>query len=131
SLTGPHAPGDWAVRLDHLLDAAFGAEPDDAGERRTLARLRQAVAAFADGADEAGFEAPVEHALLRDQLLAELHEADARAPFLSGGVCFGRMVPMRLIPFRVICLLGLDDGAFPARETRDPLNRIQQALDTP
>ncbi len=131
ALTGPHAPGEWAMRLDHLLDAAFGAEPDDAGDRRTLERLRQAVAAFADGASDADFNAPVEHALLRDQLLADLHAADARAPFLSGGVCFGRMVPMRLIPFRVICLLGLDDGAFPARETRDPLNRIQQALDTP
>ena len=43
-------------------------------------------------------------------------QADARAPFLSGGICFGRMVPMRLIPFRVTCLLGLDEDAFPARD---------------
>ncbi|WP_242111662.1 exodeoxyribonuclease V subunit gamma [Luteimonas aquatica] len=140
ALTGPHSPREWAARLDRLLDGVFGADdapPEAAGDRRSLDRLRQAVAAFAAGAEEAEFAAPVAHALLRDRLLADLGAADARAPFLSGGVCFGRMVPMRLIPFRVICLLGLDDGdgasggTFPARETRDPLNRIQQALETP
>jgi exodeoxyribonuclease V gamma subunit len=41
------------------------------------------------------------------------------------------MVPMRLIPFRVTCLLGMDAEAFPAREGRDPLNRIANALGTP
>jgi exodeoxyribonuclease V gamma subunit len=40
------------------------------------------------------------------------------------------MVPMRLIPFRVTCLLGMDADAFPAREGRDPLNRIANALGT-
>ena len=53
-------------------------------------------------------------------------QADARAPFLSGGVCFGRMVPMRLIPFRVVCLLGMDEDAFPARDGARSVNRIAQ-----
>ena len=65
-----------------------------------------------------------------EQLQAELSAADARAPFLSGGICFGRMVPMRLIPFQVTCLLGLDEASFPARDVRDPLNRVVRALDT-
>src|SRR5690606_19928283 len=33
--------------------------------------------------------------------------------FLSGGVTFCAMMPMRSIPFRVVALLGMDEGAFP------------------
>src|SRR5690606_35103955 len=95
-----------------------------------LQRLRKAIAAFAEGAREAGFDMPVEHAIVLEQLRAELTSSDARAPFLSGGVCFGRMVPMRLIPFQVVCVLGLEEAAFPGRDARDPLNRIAAALDT-
>lgn len=130
TLAGPHPPQEWATRLEQLLLALFGEEPRDARDLRTLARLRSAIATFAEGAADAGFVLPVEHAVVRDQLLADLRAGDARAPFLSGGICFGRMVQMRLIPFQVICLLGMDDGAFPGSDARDPLNRIVQSLAT-
>ena len=130
-LQGPHSPREWSSQLAGLIAAMFAAEPRDAMERAVLERLQQAVAAFADSAVLAGFEQPVEHSVVLDHFQAELGSSDARAPFLSGGVCFGRMVPMRLIPFRVICLLGMEEAAFPARDGRDPVNRINQALDGP
>ena len=128
-LAAPQAPVQWQRTLNALLDRAFAPERDSS-DAAVLKRLRQAIADFATSAQVAGFDAPIEHAIVLDQLRAELSSADARAPFLSGGVCFGRMVPMRLIPFRVVCLLGLDEDAFPARDPRDPLNRIAAALDT-
>src|SRR5690606_3170499 len=36
--------------------------------------------------------------------------------FFSGGVTFCGMRPMRSVPFRVICVLGMNDLAFPRRE---------------
>ncbi|MGY0398801.1 MAG: exodeoxyribonuclease V subunit gamma [Ostreibacterium sp.] len=42
-------------------------------------------------------------------------------PFLSGGISFCAMVPMRSIPAKMICLLGLDQ-AFPAVIAKDPLD---------
>ncbi|HEY0506217.1 MAG TPA: exodeoxyribonuclease V subunit gamma, partial [Lysobacter sp.] len=128
-LAGPHPPATWARELEQLLDAAFDTErdsPDDAA----LKRLRECIAGFAAGAKLADYAAPVEHDVLLEHLRGELTHSDARAPFLSGGVCFGLMVPMRLIPFRVVCLLGMDEGAFPARDGRDPLNRLTRQLDT-
>ena len=130
ALTGPHTPLEWAARLEDVVSALFGEQPAEPREQQALGRLRDAIAAFADGAADAGFALPVAHAVVRDQLLASLRQADAGAPFLSGGICFGRMVPMRLIPFQVICLLGMDDGAFPGSDARDPLNRIVQGLGT-
>jgi exodeoxyribonuclease V gamma subunit len=128
-LAGPHPPASWARELERLLDAAF--EPEhDSPDAAALKRLRESIAGFAAGARLADYSAPVEHAVVLEHLRGELTQGDARAPFLSGGVCFGLMVPMRLIPFRVVCLLGMDEAAFPKRDARDPLNRIVRALDT-
>jgi exodeoxyribonuclease V gamma subunit len=128
-LAGPHPPQVWARELEQRLDAAFAVERDSL-DAAVLKRLRECIASFAAGAQLAGFDAPVAHAVVLDHVRGELGRGDARAPFLSGGVCFGLMVPMRLIPFRVVCLLGMDEAAFPARDGRDPLNRIVRELDT-
>src|SRR5690606_15919739 len=50
---------------------------------------------------------------------------------LTGGVSIGRMVPMRLLPFRVICVLGMNDGEFPRRDPAAGLNRLTAELGTP
>ena len=39
--------------------------------------------------------------------------------FMTGGVTFCAMLPMRSIPFRVVALIGMNDGAFP-RQSRPP-----------
>jgi exodeoxyribonuclease V gamma subunit len=47
-------------------------------------------------------------------LLAErLRGRPTRANFRTGNLTISSMVPMRSVPHRVICLLGLDDGRFP------------------
>jgi exodeoxyribonuclease V gamma subunit len=33
--------------------------------------------------------------------------------FMGGGVQFATLMPMRAIPFKVVCLLGMNDGAYP------------------
>ncbi|HZH42617.1 MAG TPA: exodeoxyribonuclease V subunit gamma [Lysobacter sp.] len=128
-LAGAHPPARWGEKLDALLSRLFAVERDGV-EARVLERIRAAVGSFAQSALDAGFDAPVPHAVVLAQLRRALAEVDARAPFLSGGVCFGRMVPMRLIPFRVICLLGMDEAAFPARDPHDELNRLTLERDT-
>jgi exodeoxyribonuclease V gamma subunit len=40
------------------------------------------------------------------------------------------MVPMRLLPFRAICLLGMNDGDFPRRDPAAGLNRLTAELGT-
>ncbi|HVQ33879.1 MAG TPA: exodeoxyribonuclease V subunit gamma [Lysobacter sp.] len=128
-LAGPQPPATWASTLQRLIDDAF-APARDGADAAIVRRLRDAIGRFASGAANADYDAPVEHAVVLEHLRTELGTADARAPFLSGGVCFGRMVPMRLIPFRVTCLLGMEADAFPATERRDPINRIANALGT-
>lgn len=121
-------PEAWRDRLLGLLDALLPRPPSTASTQRALDRLRQMIDAFAADAARAGFDAPVPAEAVRAHFAAALGEADTRAPLLTGGISIGRMVPMRLLPFRVICLLGMDDGDFPRRDPAAGLNRLTAEL---
>ncbi|KAF1694157.1 exodeoxyribonuclease V subunit gamma [Pseudoxanthomonas koreensis] len=121
-------PAHWRDRLLHLLDALLPRAPSNPATQRALDRLRSLVDAFAATAARAGYEAPVPAEAVRAHFADALAEADPRAPLLTGGVSVGRMVPMRLLPFRVVCVLGMNDGEFPRRDPAAGLNRLTAAL---
>ncbi|MCY7312113.1 MAG: exodeoxyribonuclease V subunit gamma [Pseudoxanthomonas sp.] len=123
-------PGQWRERLFGLLDALLPRPPQDPRTQRALDRLRRLVDDFARDAARAGFDAPVPAEVVRAHFSGALAEADTRAPLLTGGISFGRMVPMRLLPFRVICMLGLNDGDYPRRDPGAGLNQLTAELGT-
>ena len=102
---------DWALDLQGLIDNLF--DEREAGD--TLLLLSQACAALARQAADAGIARPLELALVRQQLGTALEAGGGASGFLTGAVTFCTMVPMRSLPFRQVCLLGLDDGALPRR----------------
>ena len=58
---------------------------------------------------------PEVRALLADRLRGR----PTRANFRTGHLTICTLVPMRSVPHRVVCLLGLDDGVFPRKAPRD------------
>ena len=50
---------------------------------------------------------------VRALLAGQLAGRPTRANFRTGTLTVCTMVPMRSVPHRVVCLLGLDDGVFP------------------
>jgi exodeoxyribonuclease V gamma subunit len=124
------SPAQWQQQLLRALDELLSTRPREFADQRTLERLRDAIEEFRAQADAAKFDAPVPPEIVRAYFKARLSAADTRAPFLSGGITFCRMVPMRLIPFRVICLLGMNDGDAPRRDPAGALNRLAAALGT-
>jgi exodeoxyribonuclease V gamma subunit len=101
----------WADDLQVLLDALF--DEREAGD--TLLLLSQACASLRDQGQAADMDRPIDLELVHQQLSAALQQGGGASGFLTGAVTFCTMVPMRSLPFRVVCLLGLDDGAFPRR----------------
>ena len=55
---------------------------------------------------------------IRAMLSAHLAGRPTRANFRTGTLTVCTMVPMRSVPHRVVCLVGLDDGVFPRLERR-------------
>ncbi|MCP5351829.1 MAG: exodeoxyribonuclease V subunit gamma [Chromatiales bacterium] len=131
ALAVPATPGEWLKRLPRLLDDFFAFTPDEDDAEQ---RLRAAFGDWAgqletgglliDGQDHdpTGLSFGVVHAHL-GTLIGEL-TADHR--FLNGAVTFCNMLPMRSIPFRVVCLLGMNDTDYPRRQPQLGFDRIAQ-----
>lgn len=112
----PATPADWAQRIRALLADLVQTRDDD--DRQTLAALDQALAAWIDACDDAGFDAPVPVEVAADAWLGTLEMPSLRRRFRAGGVTFCTLMPMRAIPFEVVCLLGMNEGDYPRRAPR-------------
>jgi exodeoxyribonuclease V gamma subunit len=105
---------EWADALAHAADSLAVAAARDAWQRAELQRILDDVVAEATGS-----EAPLGVAEMRDLLADRLRGRPTRANFRTGHLTVCTLVPMRSVPHRVVCLLGLDDGVFPRRSPRD------------
>ncbi|MBC7357077.1 MAG: exodeoxyribonuclease V subunit gamma [Desulfacinum sp.] len=100
----------WQELLNRLLDDFFFPEGD---WEESLRSFRRALDRFRSFADLAHMTEPLSIQVVRAHLSALLEAAPSIRRFLSGGVTFCNLVPMRTIPFRVVCLLGMNDTDFP------------------
>jgi exodeoxyribonuclease V gamma subunit len=66
-------------------------------------------------ASTAGFADAVPLAVAREAWLSGVDEPGLNRRFRAGGVTFCTLLPMRAIPFEVLCLLGMNDGDYPRR----------------
>jgi exodeoxyribonuclease V gamma subunit len=116
SLQGTNTIAGWTGALSDAVDALAATSDRDAWQRYELrALLADVVAEAGPAADTAELQLADLRALLRQRLAGR----PTRANFRTGHLTVCTLVPMRSVPHRVVCLLGLDDGAFPRRTSRD------------
>jgi exodeoxyribonuclease V gamma subunit len=101
---------EWAAAFQSLLDSFF--EISDA-EAQELQVLTACFEKLARAARRAGIDQPLELAVVQEQLGRGLSEDYFGAGYLTGGITFCALKPMRSIPAKVICLLGMNDRSFP------------------
>lgn len=120
----PRTPAQWQGLLNTVLDRLL---PDDEGDRdEQCARdaVRTALAALAENARAGGFAQTLDWMSVRAFVREQLNTGSGGQRFLAGGVNVCGMVPLRNVPFRVICVLGMDAQAFPRRDPADALSRL-------
>ncbi|MEN8139696.1 MAG: exodeoxyribonuclease V subunit gamma [Thermodesulfobacteriota bacterium] len=109
-MSGSHPLAQWQEIMAELLNTFFyGGEPfaDHVLALDTL--IREPVAAGGS---------PLSLALVRAWLAERFAASRHALGFMAGGVTCSAMLPLRSIPFRLICLLGMNDGAFPRQDQR-------------
>jgi exodeoxyribonuclease V gamma subunit len=109
-------PAQWAERGRALLAAMF--RPRDDNDRNALSALDQALTDWVRACGEAGFTESVPLAVARSAWLEALKTPRLEQRFRAGGVTFCTLMPMRAIPFKAVCLLGMNDGDYPRRSPR-------------
>jgi exodeoxyribonuclease V gamma subunit len=112
-LDGNLRPLEWGVRARAMLARFFRATGDE--DRVMLNQLEEALQCWLEICENALFDEPVPLGVMREAWLGELDQPALTHQFVSGGVTFCTLMPMRAVPFRVVCLLGMNDGDFPRR----------------
>ena len=116
---------EWPEALAEITARFFTAEtPEEAADLRfvqTVIDELRAIAKIADGGQTVGFRA------MRHFLAQLLDDGEQRGSFFTGGVTFCALKPMRSIPARVICLIGMDDEAFPRRTSAPGFDLMARA----
>jgi exodeoxyribonuclease V gamma subunit len=123
-LAQSRSPAEWGVQARALLAAFFKAGEE--GDRLTLAQLDDALNHWLETCEGAGYDEAVPLAVLREAWLGLLDEPTLNHQFVSGGVTFCTLMPMRAVPFRVVCLLGMNDGDFPRRAPKADFDLLAQ-----
>ncbi|MDD0838176.1 exodeoxyribonuclease V subunit gamma [Curvibacter sp. HBC61] len=111
TLSQPHTPSEWVRVLGELVARFF--EGADEAEARQVQALLEPLQTWLQHCQAAGLDSPLPLEVVSDHWLGQLQEGGLQQRFLGGGVQFGTLMPMRSIPFRVVCLLGLNDGDYP------------------
>ena len=125
ALRGPSTVNGWAAAIAAAADALTATSDRDAWQRRELrGMLAEIVTEAGAAATTTRIALPEVRALLGHRLRGR----PTRANFRTGHLTVCTLVPMRSVPHRVVCLLGLDDGAFPRKSPRDGDDLL---LDTP
>ncbi|MFZ0130978.1 MAG: exodeoxyribonuclease V subunit gamma [Desulfobacterales bacterium] len=108
------APRAWRDVLIGLLEQFITVGEDDEPEAQ---HLRGCLEDFGGMEEHAGFTTPLELEVVRRHIERMAERPRGAGGFIAGGVTFCAMLPMRSIPFEVVCLVGLNSAAFPREDT--------------
>lgn len=100
----------WREVLTLLLDDFFSVELE--GEA-ALKSIRDTLANLKEQLTDAAFEQNLAPAIVAQYLHNKLAGTRVSQRFLAGQVNFCTLMPMRSIPFKVVSLLGMNDGIYP------------------
>ncbi|WDP89108.1 MAG: exodeoxyribonuclease V subunit gamma [Desulfobacter sp.] len=107
----PAAPAQWCTRIREMVQTCFRASEDR--DLITLNRLEEVLDDWLDACTQAELDQDISLEVVRELVMEKMAAAGVSQRFLAGMVNFGTLMPMRAIPFRVVCLLGMNDGEFP------------------
>lgn len=101
---------EWQQLLTELLDTFL--ETDETTEPQAQ-NIRDTLNNLVKFAEHAEFNTAVSDEVILSYLRHHLEAEPTTAHFLTGKVTFCSLLPMRSIPFKVVCLLGMSDRNYP------------------
>lgn len=100
----------WREILTLILDDFFAVDIE--GEA-ALKSIRDTLSGLHEQIKEAAYQQELSLNIVSQYLKNKLSTTRVSQRFLAGQVNFCTLMPMRSIPFRVVCLLGMNDGVYP------------------
>jgi exodeoxyribonuclease V gamma subunit len=107
----PADVSEWVQRISKLINECFKVSDDY--DTQLLSRTAKHLQSWQTSCEQADFHDLLPVEIVSEFVLEALDEPDLSQRFLAGSVNFATLMPMRAIPFRHICLLGMNDGDYP------------------
>ncbi len=103
----------WQLNINGLIDTFLQLDDD---EEWLIKPLRDEIANWQQQITEAEFSEQLDATLIHHILQNAISQGSAHHYYLSGGINFCNLIPMRTLPFKVVCLIGMGDEHFPRKE---------------
>lgn len=113
-LNTPRSPNAWGADLLALRDTCFTPTKEQEHSWDLIAKVAADLSARCEEAD---YTYDLSLRQVRELLLSRFSSPDAGNHFMTGQVTVCSMLPMRSIPFKKVCILGLNDSEFPRKST--------------
>lgn len=104
----------WQQMLVQMLSDLYLA---DGAEQQSLQRIRDTLQHWAEELQLAAYTGALSATVVRSWFTAQLGQQGGWQRFLAGPVNFCTLMPMRSVPFKAVCLLGMNDEDYPRRVT--------------
>ena len=114
SLNTARSPQAWAKELLNLRNSCFIPSKDQEHSWDLIAKVSADLAARCE---EVNYTYDLTLRQVRELLLNRFSSPDTGNHFMTGQVTVCSMLPMRSIPFKKVCILGLNDSEFPRKST--------------
>lgn len=106
----PRTASRWQQQLNEMLAWLFRTDGED---ELAIQTINNAINELGEHTQAADFDREIPLSVIRDWLRNRFSHPQPGRQFLLGQVSFCSMIPMRSVPFRIIAVLGLNDGDFP------------------
>jgi len=113
-----HTIEQWKQFLSELLLSCLAAETK--GFQQTAQAIQNIAASCPLQDTECSFT------VLSELVEKKLEQQGSLQRYFSGGVSICSFLPLRAVPFKAVCLLGLNDGSFPRPIARPELDVLHQ-----
>jgi exodeoxyribonuclease V gamma subunit len=107
---------EWIEKLQGLLAEIFLQNADHQAIFKVLDTLRRQQ-------QLAEFEQAIAFDIIK-KMIRNLLESAGNECFITHGITFCALVPMRSVPFKMVALLGMNDGDFPRQDQRHSLDKM-------
>jgi exodeoxyribonuclease V gamma subunit len=125
TLSGINTIETWNKQLNEIMDFYF---INNNETFRDISLLRKAFNNLERTALTADFNKPVSLDIIKNYLQKTIDTESINEGFLRGKITFSTMLPMRSIPAKTICMIGMNDGVFPRQERKLGFNIIDKDI---
>jgi len=117
-----HLLSSWSDLLVEMLHELFLADNDTEKEISLIEKLLTDLNSNDSDDRKAAADPEIGYEVLKSYLSELMTEDNFESGFISGAVTFCSTKPMRSIPFEMICMLGMNDNAFPRKNVSSAID---------